>query len=106
MITVKQLLQDAKEHIEKKGHCKGMLWDEEGRCCIIGAVSRVHGPVGTAVFNPDAYFAAMNSIRASIPADAPTQSIPGYNDRPETTKEDILALFDRAIARVESTETI
>lgn len=106
MKTVIQLLKDAKERIEKNGHCKDQLWDEQGRCCIIGAVSRAHGPAGAAVYNPDAYFAAMNSIRASIPADAPTQSIPGYNDLPETTKEDVLALFDRAIARVESTETI
>lgn len=94
--TTKQVLVDAKAYLETHGFCKGTLFDELGQCCIMGAVARSHD------FNKgiNEYLEANAALREAIPAEAPRRNLPAYNDRPETTKEDVLALFDRAIESV------
>ena len=45
---------------------------------------------------------AEKNLREALPS--PWNSVMWYNDYPPTTKEDILALYDRAIDRLEGTE--
>jgi hypothetical protein len=69
----------------EKGWRKGGQEDKDGNVCALGAVWRVSG------------------VREDCPHTAPLYavhdgSIAFWNDDPSTTKADVLALFDRAIA--------
>lgn len=55
--------------------------------CAIGALERV--------CESDELYTAAHALRPFLPPEA--SGVPGYNDRPTTTQQDILALFDRAI---------
>lgn len=70
-------------------------------CCMAVAVSRVHG-LGTPAGN-----AALEALRDALPRGAGSgwfraSALGTYNDAPETTHADIMAVFDRAINSLES----
>jgi hypothetical protein len=82
--TVLNLLAGRERVVQ--GWCRGAMISEDGqRVCALGAIKV------TGLASREA-----NLLRKSLPAGwgAVTQ----YNDWPKTSKDDILALFDRAIA--------
>jgi hypothetical protein len=78
-----QELRRARARVQK-GWCKNTLEDEDGNVCAIGALS-----LGR---NCGTMYVSQALIELHSYA-----TIEGYNDAPETTQADILALFDRAI---------
>ena len=96
------LLTDAKELISDerdwvKGTPLAIREDGTEAHCAIGACNYVALKSDTYSFGDlrDAY----NYLKASLPEDLERQHVATYNDRPETTHDDIMALFDRAIEK-------
>jgi hypothetical protein len=72
------------------------MWRSDPVCfCALGAIgARENGPD----YYSDEVF---NALRLALPN--PYEETATFNDAPETTHADIMALFDRAIAAAEST---
>lgn len=89
-MTVSNLLQEARALIER-GWCQGEFQIEE-QYCVIGAIETAR----------EKY-----SARTGITAQKVLWlhsgggcSLPNWNDQPGRTKEEVLALFDRALTEV------
>lgn len=105
MGTLKEDLIKAKALIdtpEKWG--KGKLLNETRQRCAIGAVEGacLHKP---RLDNWDATLACRAALRRAAPSSfefpRANSSIAAFNDHPDTTHADIMALFDRAIEEAE-----
>lgn len=77
------------------GWCKGKLKDEDGRVCILGALSNERNTFGCYV---------VGNLRAYDAVDAAQQKLfpeftdmVMFNNHPATTKADVLAVLDEAI---------
>jgi hypothetical protein len=86
-----EILIAARAEVEK-GWCKHALEDDGGNVCLLGALNRAE--VGDAYGHGDApgpYVALCNAL--------PNQRLAPheFNNAPDTTQTDVLALFDRAI---------
>lgn len=94
MSTLREDLIAAKALIdtpEKWG--KGEFEPRPGCYCAVGAIWKVTDGEGTR------YVAPVFALWKVLPGDWTNAA--GYNDDPETTHADIMALFDRAIATAE-----
>lgn len=102
------LLRAAREVIADPSHwCKGTdAMDEDGkvcskydnaavRFCANGAVRRAR-MLTNANFNIE--MTALDTLRSACPLANKWEETPDFNDRPETTHSEVLAVFDRAIA--------
>lgn len=106
-MSMREILQVAKGFIER-GYTKQYFArngndapvdskDPNAVCwCAAGAVRRA---VPKGVQSELMEYDALYQLRLSLPEGA-SNDLVEYNDRPTTTKEDILALFDRAIASI------
>jgi hypothetical protein len=79
------------------GWCKKTAVDHYGNVCALGAVETALGRPktqrrNTTIIMGDAFAALTLALCRGY------SSVPGFNDDPQTTKADVLALFDRAIA--------
>ena len=103
-------LKAARAEVEK-GWCKRTFGDSEGNVCTRGAVNTaVSGDpfaLYAAVVEPatmddwwERQAAACEQLRKHIPPAAVTglEPIAEFNDAPTTTKQDVLNLFDKALA--------
>lgn len=86
---VTQALIDGRRSLVANGWCQGSTLDYQGRHCAVGALR----PFIVACF-------AVRELMAVLPHEL--TNVPAYNDLPTTTLADILALYDRAIARARS----
>jgi hypothetical protein len=113
-MTLSQILRAARETIadpkhwtqgayarDKHGVPVDSLRGEGCTFCTFGAVRHV-----VAKENAE-YFEAEVALDSSVPRDGMGATIGAinFNDAPTTTHADVLALFDRAIARAEAQET-
>src|SRR4051812_5683885 len=82
-----EVLMKARAEVEK-GWCKFALEDRNGNCCALGALVRTgeEWPRGARV---------LGELLDPTPS---CGSIATFNNAPETTKADVVALYDRAIA--------
>jgi hypothetical protein len=88
------LLQQSRDRLARpRGWIKGVLEDDRGGCCAVGVLWRC----GNAVASRQA---AIDLLADEIPG-RPTgaRRVQDFNDARSTRKKDVLALFDRAIAR-------
>jgi hypothetical protein len=104
--TVKEGLVATKWILENKGWCKGFYQvDADGYgvfdpinqpfcgSCLSGAMQLVEYQVESISY------LTKRAVLSSINGEPPTSnSIPYYNDAPERTKEEVIALLDRLIA--------
>lgn len=88
-----KVLRDAKERLETKGWCQGHFVNSEGECCAVGAVRAVVGGRSPRWRHTRRGERALEVLDLVV---AP-RTIVGFNDSPHTSKEDVLALFDKAI---------
>ncbi len=111
-MTVKELLEKARDRIDQswfKGSWRDGTSspDEECAICAIGALNFI---VSGQIYPPFSYEevilieAAAKALEECLPEDwtpreARRRLIPQFNDDPLTQKDDMLALFDRAIRR-------
>ena len=102
-------LETAKKVLEDNRLCKGDLaLDKDGNCvlprdpnatqfCALGALDYA------ITYDPNTFNSCVNLMLHALEGmeDGIYKRVSTYNDRPETTKEDILALFDKAIGFAE-----
>lgn len=94
--TPKSLLDKTKEIILEKGWTQNAYRDEEGRVCLSEALRQA--TIGADFFvRIDAYTFLRRATQAVSPSSWEVSNIIGYNDVVAHTKEDILAVLDRAI---------
>lgn len=91
-MTVIDDLRAARNIIEQ-GWCKGRNTDGNGSYCILGAVGVA---TKNESFATSRYYDAVCELRLQMPE----VGLPDFNDDPSTTKEDVLGLFDKAIAEL------
>ena len=109
--SVADVLRAARAKIEQPEHwCRHFLaidgdgkmvhwaWPEAEAWCSIGAVASVARTPDDDVLSVD----AEEILEACLPDE---RGLPRYNDDPRTTHADILALFDRAIAKAEGRDS-
>ena len=106
-ITLTEYLQKAKALIEA-GWTKGVYArddnqdetnpEESDACafCTLGALHRVSH--STMTKGNSVWYDAANVIKKCLPAEYDGH-IPSFNDDPNVSKDDVLALFDRAIIK-------
>ena len=93
-----EILEYAQGQIER-GWCKGTLVDHEGNVCMLGALDRTAKHYGLSV-TMMTYNNAFRTLREKVeefwegPMDI--DGIPGFNDDPSTTKQDVLDVFTKA----------
>lgn len=106
-----QVLKDARALISDATRwTRGELYDTySGRSCALGAVHRASNPewVGEHVRPADTYTEAVAALSAHVPypwSTTPHANVWLFNDDPDTSHPDVLALFDKAIAKLEAAE--
>lgn len=98
MIKASDILADARERVNR-GWCKHRANDGLGNVCAVGAVSYAEAqaqevePRIRDALSVFPYTALMDAVQEF----GPYASVPTFNDDPLTTKEDVLAAFDKAI---------
>lgn len=114
MDKVTEVLTIAKELLEgeKIAWCQGEMFKYSDRheteivsACAVGAiclaVDQVMGYRVDSLTDPEPFKAHCELdglAREALSKQIGGESIPGFNDQPETTKEDVLLIFKRAIA--------
>jgi hypothetical protein len=81
-------LMDAKEILVQSGWCKGRFEDWRGRVCALGAIRRVPGISGVR---------RERVVHALCTTISSFSDLVDWNDAPDRTLDDVLALFDQAI---------
>jgi len=108
VLTTIAVLREAKAVLERNGWHQGWFYMDlpgvsysECPVCLRGAVNVAASgdPVDSSPV-PDEVWAA---LMAALPEDA-FGAIAGWNDEPERTQAEVLALLDAAVARLESVE--
>lgn len=97
-----EFIREGLGHIQK-GWCQGSYEDGEGNVCGIAALDRVslaHLHDGGIQCHERAKQKVLKKLRELF-ADDNTFSIPGFNDRHDTTQEDMEAAFHKAALEAE-----
>jgi len=105
--TPADILREAKRLIEEKGWTQGTYArDSRGEACDW------NGATALCFCAEGAMFAAAEALRADAGAECaagflieqvtPAPSIVAYNDQPGRSREDVIAIFDKAIALAEA----
>jgi hypothetical protein len=77
------------------------LFDKRAeRFCVLGACRNIADPLPEYILGDEAEL-ALDEVCAELHG----KTIPAFNDDPQTTHADVLALYDAAIARAESEAT-
>jgi hypothetical protein len=92
-MTTLDVLVAARAEIEK-GWCRGAAVDVHGNVCALGAIDVALGGSRSSFKS----LATRAWDRMDVLHALSGGAIGEFNDRPDTTKADVLALFDRAIA--------
>lgn len=100
-MSVIEDLKAARQHVER-GWMQGKLTDYNGNVCAMGAVSIAAGMrIGSMVSHTmewDRHQAQYEALMKQIPEGF--FDVAAFNDDPATTKQDVLNLFDKALAEL------
>lgn len=88
-----EFLRNAREHVNR-GWCKRKGRDEYGNVCVMGAICRAEAEMG-------AFNTGYAVLRDQLKEFGYPPNLVLFNDAPETTKQDVLNLFDKAILSLE-----
>ena len=92
---VRQLLEHGLQYLRTHGWTKGTQRNERGEVCAIGAV--YYGWLPLAISSVT-LAAAGGRLMDKVNETHPYSTVAMYNDRSETTQEDIEILFEKTIA--------
>lgn len=96
-MSVVEDLRNAKRELLRRGWTQGILESGDGRVCAVGAINRA-----TDSCKMDARtHAVQQQLTVYLDADCfKTELVPlaAFNDRPDTTMQDVVNLFDKALA--------
>lgn len=109
--TVQTILIGAAQIIRTRGWCRGTLLDDRGAVCLLGAIYEASTGRSAATFYGDdeqcdwLTHAAWEIVERLIntrfrEVGEPRLTIPGWNDQPARTTEDVLKILDSAAAIV------
>lgn len=93
--------------IVQRGWNQHAVTDGKGAYCLKGAIGIASGAMvdrggevayTKSVTNACLYQFVMGVVASQLPE--PFESIPAFNDQPDTTRDDVLAVLDKAIAAV------
>lgn len=92
--TPSAVMRRAADLIEEKGHTKGQLIDSNGSMCVNGALWNALG--GFATPNRDLFLETTKILAKAIgigmhPYWTQTYDLPGWNNAPERTGEEVIA---------------
>jgi hypothetical protein len=93
-MTTHEALVEARNLIERDGWCQWAAADGRGAHCMGGALGRVTQGDPNCTFT-ETELAAFRALGEAT--GTKDYGIPGWNDKPGRTKEEVLAAFDRAI---------
>src|SRR6185295_11040321 len=108
MKTVLQILQEARALIAK-GWTQGTYYTpDKSKFCLVGALSEASGPLDTHTLATDVRIQAYRKAAEAVAKGLMVDSTPGehdefyiglvpFNDQPGRTKDEVLALIDKAI---------
>ncbi len=99
-MNVYQILVKARDIFAEQGGAKGVLEDCDSKVCAVGALNMAeHGTAGWAAnFNME--ISVLNA-RYELDKHTPGGYIVDYNNQKLVTFDDVLAVFDKAIAGLE-----
>lgn len=92
-----EVLAAASDILERDGWCKNTMHDIHGRHCAIGAIFQLRNESQCSTW-PREYVHAVDELARALPNG---QAVPVFNDDVQTTKQDVLNLFHKAIASCE-----
>lgn len=92
-MNVGEVLTRAADLLEEKGWCQNYPVDMEGRMCAVGAIRQASEGQEQGYFASRAAVKAQQAVEKAIGG----EFISRWNDRPERTKEEVVAIF-RAVA--------
>ncbi len=105
------ILTKAREELATRGLAKGILMDEDGRVCARGALLVAVDPTTTyesvgladdawaSIMPADNLLSQVVWMRDPQAEGWRSAAMVDFNNRPETTLEDVLGVFDEAIGR-------
>lgn len=98
---VGECLLRAADYIEKHGWCKNTLIDQEGRACLFGAVyiganNKFKLGQRAAIAENRLYLCACDRVYNELDKIGAKGKGSEWNDRPSTTKEDVIGVLKRA----------
>jgi hypothetical protein len=107
--TVRTILIGASQIIRTRGWCRGKLLDERGAVCLLGAIFEAGTGRSAAMFYggheqcDEVTNAAWEIVEDLINArfgeiGESRLAVPGWNDQPSRTVEDVLKILDDAVA--------
>lgn len=101
-----ELLVAARDAFAAHGGAKHVLVDELNRVCAVGAINLAdHGNAewtyGLGYKTDDSVYVVRDLLNLQFADPEDDYAIVDYNNRHDTTKEDVLAVFDKAIAAFE-----
>lgn len=88
-ISVPEVLTRAADLLEEKGWCQHYPVDMEGRMCAVGAIRAASEGQEQGYFASRVAVKAQQAVEKAIGGDF----ISRWNDRPERTKDEVIALF-------------
>jgi hypothetical protein len=106
-------LRAAAEVIRVRGHCKNTLQDRNGHVCLVGALMDVLGD-RCGVFWSEGLADVEPVLMAVVTEQYPDRSVVKYggghnyvafNNHPDTTPDEVIAVLEKAAARLEETVT-
>jgi hypothetical protein len=101
-------LKGTKANLVKHGRCTGGFVDDEGKLCLLGAISQTVSGMGFPYLNfsgphttgikDDPVFMRYKAVADELRKVHGGGGIDLYNDKPSTTDDDIYTLIDKALA--------
>lgn len=97
----------------RAGWCKGHLTDDDGRVCLTAAIGLGIGCTDAAIYSTARWSPPGRVVMGVIAEQYPERlvgyigahdhvwtkgSLPGFNDHRDTTKDDVIAVLEKAIA--------
>lgn len=100
--TIADDLVRARSELVARGWCKHVLQDYEGNICALGAVHMAIIGRSDLSFNDDGFERCTDAQRvlAAVLEDRFLKSVSAFNDDIDTTQQDVLNLFDKALAEL------
>lgn len=73
---------------------------DDRRCCGLGAVLAAAGSGTAKELGPKTFTRVVHLLEKALPAGRTSPRFINFNDHPSTSKADVIAVFDRAIANL------
>lgn len=100
-----ELLSKAAVVLGERGWCQHALEDDDGRVCLVGAISYAHN--GTSYLTTDGTKGMHWGAAVGVLMDRlGTATLGRWNDTPGRTKEEVIALLKNSAAELATTELL